>query len=54
MTEDDTQEDRTRPDPLCAACRHQHASDEPCLCPECGQPAVAPGAACGRADCNAR
>lgn len=39
--------------PLCAACSHQHDEGEPCLCPECGQPAVAPGAMCGRAACNA-
>lgn len=34
--------------PFCEACLHQHDADEPCLCPECGRPALEPGGTCGR------
>ncbi len=43
------EEPETRP--FCAACTHHH-DDEPCRCPECGADALAPGTACGRAECQ--
>lgn len=36
---------------FCAACSHEHAADERCMCPECGAPSTAPGGRCGRASC---
>ena len=40
--------DEPETQPFCAACHHHHDEDEPCRCPECGQPAVTPGGTCGK------